>query len=388
MNSSNKNYKAYPFAVISPNLGKISETFIQRHISKLLPGLTAVIIREKEPYLSEQKNDFPYVLLKQSRYKLSWFYHAIRYFLKVSKFSPVQITVEKYLTQHHVKIILSEYLDQSIKWLDVAQKLGIKFYTHAHGYDVSKMLRDPVMHKRYLNLHKADCIITVSVHSKKKLIDLGLPDDKIQVIPCGVDVPIFPLIRQTGDIVRCLAVGRMTPKKAPLLCLEAFKLAMTANPNLRLDYIGGGELFEEANRFIHEHSLNSYITLHGSQPNSIVHEFMKKADIFLQHSITDPVTGDEEGLPVAILEAMANSLPIVSTRHAGIPEAVIEGVTGYLVDEGDMYKMASHILKLAGDISLRTKVGLAAWKRVKNYFSWEKEKNSLIELMGLSKYLN
>jgi colanic acid/amylovoran biosynthesis glycosyltransferase len=383
MTSPKKHPRTYPFAVISPNLGKISETFIHRHISELLPGRTAVIAREKDPHLNQRELNFPYIILKKSRYNLSWFYRGIRYFLKFNEFTPVQVTVEKYLRRHHVRIILSEYLDESIKWMNVAQKLGIKFYTHAHGYDVSKMLRDPGMCKQYLKLQKADGIITVSEHSKKKLTGLGLQEGKIQVIPCGIDVPANPLIRQPEDIIKCLAVGRMVPKKAPLLMLKSFQLAFTKNPKLRLDYIGDGELFKAASRFVQEQSLNSIVTLHGSQSNSIVQELMKKADIFIQHSITDPVTGDEEGLPVAILEAMANSLPVVSTRHAGIPEAVNEGDTGYLVDEGDILQMAVPILKLADNISIRNKMGIAGWERATKYFSWKLEKRRLLELLKL-----
>ena len=62
---------------------------------------------------------------------------------------------------------------------------------------------------------------------------------------------------------------------------------------------------------------------------------MEAADVLIQHSVVDPATGDEEGLPVAILEGMGCGLPVVATRHAGIPESVVEGETGMLVDEGD-----------------------------------------------------
>ena len=83
---------------------------------------------------------------------------------------------------------------------------------------------------------------------------------------------------------------------------------------------------------------------------------MNGADVFVQHSITDSHTGDQEGLPVAVLEAMASGLPVVATRHAGIPEAVVEGETGYLVEEGDIGAMAGHIARLAEDHTLRSKM--------------------------------
>ncbi len=303
--------------------------------------------------------------------------------MRLSKLSPVQVKVEQYLRRHRVKIVLSQYLDHSIKWLEVAQKLGIRFYAHAHGYDISQALRDPSMAKRYLKLEEADGVITMSAYSRKRLIGIGLSGAKIHVIPYGIIVPDACQIRQSDGTIRCLAVGRMVAKKAPTLTLEAFRQALMVNPHLRLDYVGDGELFEEARQFIRVHALSDKVVLHGSQPNPIVQGLMKNADVFIQHSRTDPATGDEEGLPVAILEAMANSLPVVSTRHAGIPEAVREGITGYLVDEGDIDGMASYILQLANNAELRNTFGKEGWEIAKQRFSWEKEKSSLLKLFGL-----
>jgi glycosyltransferase involved in cell wall biosynthesis len=110
---------------------------------------------------------------------------------------------------------------------------------------------------------------------------------------------------------------------------------------------------------------------------------MRDADMFLQHSITDPATGDEEGLPVAVLEAMANALPVVATRHAGIPEAVLEGATGYLVDEGDTASMADRIVALARDADRRRNMGRAGWQRAGENFSREKERAALLNILGL-----
>jgi glycosyltransferase involved in cell wall biosynthesis len=241
------------------------------------------------------------------------------------------------------------------------------------------------MPKRYLRLEAADGVITMSEHSRKRLIGLGLNGAKIHVIPYGINVPDAPQNRRSDDTIRCLAVGRMVAKKAPMFTLEAFRRALMGNPRLRLDYVGDGELYGEIRQFVHTHALGDKVVLHGSQPNPVVQGLMKNADIFLQHSLTDPATGDEEGLPVAILEAMANSLPVVSTRHAGIPEAVLEGVTGYLVDEGNIEGMASCIVQLANDAEFRDKFGQKGWKRAKQHFSWEKEKASLLELLGFRK---
>src|SRR5262249_1315641 len=110
----------------------------------------------------------------------------------------------------------------------------------------------------------------------------------------------------------------------------------------------------------------------------------QESDLFLQHAMTDPFTGDQEGLPVAILEAMASGLPVVSTDHAGIPEAVVDGTSGYIVSEGDTRAMAERILALAGDPDLRARMGLAGWQRVRDFYSWEKERRDLLDIFGLS----
>jgi glycosyltransferase involved in cell wall biosynthesis len=98
----------------------------------------------------------------------------------------------------------------------------------------------------------------------------------------------------------------------------------------------------------------------------------------------DPVSGDSEGLPVSIIEAMAHGLPVVSTRHAGIPEAVVHGETGLLVEEGDLSAMAEAILRLAHDAALRDKMGLAAHERARAHFTWQLERDRLREVLGLA----
>jgi len=375
--------KAYPLAVISPALGTSSETFIYRHMTELLPGQTMVVVRRKEPHLKDLDIRFPYYVLGKSKINFQWLYRGSLYFLGINDLSPIQVSIEKYLQQHRVKIVLSQYLDLSLKPLEVAKKLGIRFFAHAHGYDISQVLHNPAMSERYLRLEAADGIITMSEHSRKRLIGLGLSGTNIHVIPYGINVPDAPQSRQSDDTIRCLAVGRMVSKKAPIYTIEAFRRALRTNPRLRLDYVGDGELFDEARQFVRTHALSDKVVLHGSQPNPVVLELMKNAKIFLQHSRTDPVTGDEEGLPVSILEAMANSLPVISTRHAGIPEAVLEGISGYLVDEGDIEGMAMYILQLANDAGLCDKLGNEGWERARQNFSWEKEKTSMLKLFGL-----
>ena len=374
-----------PLAVFTPLMNVRSETFISRHIESLLPNETSVITRDvaqgeamvndKILFLSRLPQPrFRKVLVRAFYEKVKWRYT-----------DPDVKAVQRFLSENRVRVALGEYLDFSLPWMGICQDMGIKFFAHAHGYDVSQSLHDEVWRTEYRRYRQSAGVITVNQEQRARLITLGLDADRIHVIPCGVDVPpLLPAIRRPDGLIRCLVVGRMVPKKGPILCLDAFRRAAEVIPSLRLAYIGDGELFSSARHFVQTLGLEDKVTLLGAQPSEVVHEFMMTSDIFIQHSIVDPETGDKEGLPVAILEAMAGGLPVVATRHAGIPEAVNHEVTGLLVDEGDSAGMAQNIIQLCRDEAWRRLMGQAGWERAREKFSWDGERAALLSVMGLS----
>ena len=301
---------SHPLLVSASSIGAVSETFIRRHMAALLPGGTAVMVKAADREDGGHW-DVPAPLLVLDRIQHDY-----------------METVKRFFTDHGVRVVLGEYLDQSLRWLDLAGELGIRFFGHAHGYDVSERLRDPRYRAEYLKYRRADGLITVTHHSRNKLIELGLDPARIHVIPCGVDVPATRKRPIDREIVRCIAVSRMVAVKGPILTMDAFRRAVEAHPNLHLDYVGAGPLLPAVRQFVRGFGLERKVMLHGTQPNREVHRLMAEADLFLQHSLLDDETGAVEGLPVAMLEAMAHGLPVVATRHGGIPEALLDGITG------------------------------------------------------------
>jgi colanic acid/amylovoran biosynthesis glycosyltransferase len=374
----------FPFAVITPQLGLPSETFIKRHAYDLMPGKTVVVTNNVVSPKGSWTTTAP--LLTLANLGRPAFPRRLRDSLLcplgASPWTP-DIAVEDFLRKHKVQAILSEYLDLSLHWLQLANRLAIRFYAHGHGYDVSSSLRSATLRKRYREFNNADGIIVVSDKSRQQLIQLGLNPSLIHVIPCGVDISLEPPKHLPNNVIRCLAIGRMVAKKAPIILLDAFRQATLHCQNLHLDYVGDGPLFDAALQYVTVMNLTEKVTLHRSQEHTLVQSMLRKSDIFLQHSRVDPDTGDEEGLPVAILEAMANCLPVISTRHAGIPEAVCHGVNGYLEAEGDSLAMAKRIIQLARNAALRKQFGESGWQRCQEYFSWECEKKNLRELMQI-----
>ncbi len=377
----------FPLAVFSPNINSFSETFIRRHMQDLLPGRTAVITKNllEGSTATNWGIQPPLLVLGGARIGLKrQVFDAVAWQLGYRPEERSTRAIKTFLREHGVKVLLAQYLDEALPYLEIARELGIRFYAQDHGYDVSERLLDPYWRTAYLKLNDADGLFSRAAYCRERLVEAGLRAEKITVIIGGVDVPESCPEHRTGSEVNCIAVGSMVSKKAPIYLLESFRRARQQDPSLTLDYVGGGPLMPAAIHYVHAHGLESAVRLHGRRDSAFVMEKMRRADLFLQHSVVDPISGAEEGVPTAIKEAMAMALPVVSTRHAGIPEVVAEGETGFLVEEGDCSAMADRILCLAGEAAKRERLGKAGWCRARHSFTWRHERERLLEGMGLA----
>jgi len=371
--------------VMSPTCGTPSETFIHRHMLDLAPQHTSVIVETRHPAGAPVSEDALTVLDESRAYEWRRFDPVRIVRAAFGKRESVEYRILKKMRDHHgVRVVLCEYLDYGLKWIDAARACGLSFFVHAHGYDVSMKLKEAGMAERYrLAYSDVDGVIVVSHTQWACLVAIGIPSERLFLVPYGVDPLGEQSVRQDHKPVRCMAVGRMVGKKAPILLLEAFRRALEKCPYIELDYYGGGALFPAVGQFVHAFGLGHVIRFHGVTPHNKICEAMGNANIFLQHSWTDPVTGDQEGLPVAILEAMAHGLPVIATKHAGIPDAVVDGETGFLVEEGAVDAMAMRLCEMAYDNASRTRFGKAGFMRQRALFSWAKERQQLCDVMGI-----
>jgi glycosyltransferase involved in cell wall biosynthesis len=174
------------------------------------------------------------------------------------------------------------------------------------------VLRDEAWRDKYLELRHVAGIIVVSHAMKAVLTGFGIPAAMIHRIPCGADSSEFVARPDRSPRIRFLAVGRLTGKKGPIFLLDSFRQALERNPDIELNLVGDGELAEAVRQFVQAFSLTDRVKLHGVQPPAAVQELIRSSDVFVQHSVVNRSNGDEEGLPVSILEAMAGGLPVVS----------------------------------------------------------------------------
>ena len=226
----------------------------------------------------------------------------------------------------------------------------------------------------------AAAIVTVSNHMRERLIALGAPAARVHVNYYGVDTRCFAGADPASAEPRFVAVGRFVEKKAPQLTLVAFQRAMREVPDARLTMIGDGPLLAPCRELAWGLGIGHAVKFRGARPPHEVAAAMRSARAFLQHSIRAS-TGDSEGTPVAVLEAGATGLPVVATRHEGIPEVVREGQTGLLVDERDVDGMAAHIITLARSPDLAAQLGKTARAHVIARFSLEASLARLRDLL-------
>jgi glycosyltransferase involved in cell wall biosynthesis len=238
-------------------------------------------------------------------------------------------------------------------------------------------------------------VVVVSTHMKERILEYGVSPARVHVVPCGaatLDESVARDLEETysnrsrnGDGFKLVAVGRLVAKKGPMFLLEAFRQIRASGVPAELYIIGDGPFREAMSQWIASNHFGESVRLVGALPNPEVRRHLREADLFLQHSITAE-DGDEEGLPVAILEAMAEGVPVVSTLHAGIPEAVCHGETGFLVRPGDCRAMADKACDLLRDGKLRHRMGRAARTVVTTQFSLNRQIDTLRNIV--QKYMH
>lgn len=242
-----------------------------------------------------------------------------------------------------------------------------------HGYDVTQYL-DGKSSETYRQLfEKIDLLLPISDLWRLRLIEMGAPSAKVETLRLGIDCEDFdyrPRPVAQGNPIRFITVGRMTEKKGHRYTLEAFAGLVARRPDLaaHLDLIGNGPELEEMHDLVDELGLSAQATVHGGLPHEKVRDLLNRANVFVLPSVT-AADGDMEGIPVSIMEAMAMGLPVVSTRHSGIPELVADGISGVLVAERDTPALTDAFERLIDTPGLIVRMGLAGRSIIERNYS-------------------
>ncbi|TIL65965.1 glycosyltransferase [Mesorhizobium sp.] len=373
-------------AIISQFLNTPSETFIRDHVRYLAPGMTVLICQKPDgadqfnyPVLSGVPQP-PRLARLPGRIAIPVRQFWLAYVREGICKSDEDRVVE-FFKAHKVEAALVEYLTMSALFAPACRRAGVRLYAHAHGADSTVMPRKQLWRRRYRRLFaSADGIVTPSRFIADRLIEIGCPSEKLHVSPCGVLPERFTPSKRESS--RLLFVGRFVEKKSPHLAIEAFARIASRFPDTRLDFVGDGPLMARSKALVDQENLSDRVIFHGSRSTEFVQGMMQNAAIFVQHSVTAR-NGDMEGLPVSILEAMASALPVVATRHSGIPEAVVDGETGILVNERDIEGMAEALASLLAEPRRAAEMGNAGRQRVLDHFTQRHTRDRLRHAMVL-----
>lgn len=347
-------------AIFSPSQNPYSETFIQAH-KHFLKGKvfyyygTSNIRLEGYPAIS---SSLERILLKVLK----------KVFKKPSNYSQVK-TISKSLKKHKIEVVLAEYGTHADYILPIIKEAKLPLVVHFHGYDASvKNVVDK--HQRYIKVFNyASKVIAVSKKMEQMLLSLGCPKSKLVYNP-NAPHPDFLKVKPKFSKKQFIAIGRFTDKKAPYYTLLAFKQVVAKHPDAKLLLAGDGQLLNMCVNLANYLDLNRNVEFLGVVTPTRYRELLTESIAFIQHSIT-ALNGDMEGMPVAILEASAAGLPVVSTIHAGIPDVIIDEKTGYLVPEHDVNGMAENIINILNNIKAAQQLGAAGKSNIQENFTME-----------------
>jgi len=358
-------------AIATSVVGKATEVSQRRHIAELFGGRTCVICYSVTPGFVTDKPMLhvtrrPKGIASRAELEFGKAWNTLRWRASGVPFGATRRRVEDFLRETRAFAILAEFGHLGSNFAPIGAALGLPVFVYFRGFDASKRLASPLRAISYrAAIPNLAGYFSVSQSLLDNLAAKGVRHPNSHVIPSGVDTRLFRPAEKDPDLA--LAVGRMIPKKAPLTTIAAFARAAAAHPSKRLEMIGDGPLLEAARAEAAALGVAERVRFLGLQPHDVVREKMARAAVFLQHSVVD-ADGNEEGLPIAIQEAMASGAVVISTRHAGIPAAVVEGGTGFLVDEHDLDGYAAALERVLGDDGLRARLAAAARARAEAEF--------------------
>jgi colanic acid/amylovoran biosynthesis glycosyltransferase len=262
-------------------------------------------------------------------------------------------------------------------WI-VHRLTGIPFSFTAHAND---LFVGPALLER--KAADARFVIAISEYNRRLLLD-RCPTARVEVVHCGVDPARYapvPLEARDRDHVVCVA--SLSTKKGHVHLIDALALLAEDHPSIALDLVGDGPERDSIVGRARDRGVAHRVRLHGARPAEDVRAALAQARLFALPSVRLS-SGRMEGVPVALMEAMASGLPVVASRLSGIPELVEDGVTGLLVAPGDPSALAAAMARVLEDDVLAAKLTRSARELVERSFSLAGEAQRLGDLFAES----
>lgn len=252
---------------------------------------------------------------------------------------------------------------------------GVPFTIMAHANDIfdhGMLLRQ--------KCNRASAFLTISEFNRSYLEHIGLDANKLTVVRCGVSFKPRVAKSQARDnnTYKLGSLGRMVEKKGFDILLQSVAMLTKQGVQVQLSLAGDGPLMESLEVLTKELGIKQQVQFLGKMNHHEVAKWLQDLDVFVLACKKDK-NGDMDGIPVVLMEAMSQSIPVVSTRISGIPELVLHEQTGLLADPGSSVDLTSQISRLLLNPELRTRLTSNALEHVMLEFGQSKNIDRLMQ---------
>lgn len=315
--------------------------------------------------------------------------HRFNYPWKASTFGPLgrifqlQRTISTlrriFKRKQYDVLEVSTIFPGAVAALRLSQRRNFYLVSYAHGDDILHPMRTwyakPLFRKALKNV---DLFISNSRYTKRILINLGISSDKIVIIHPPLDQECF---NKHGDVtwlkaklpphdLILLTICRLAEKKGidqVIMLLSHLKKRFP-----RLLYVVGGEGRDlpRLKMLVRKYNVNDSVVFLGYVPSDKLVNVYAASDVFIMPTREVPNIGEVEGFGIVFLEAGSQGIPVIGPKQGGSADAIIDGISGYLVDPYDIKDIESRIVELLSNPCLRRKLGEAGKKRAFQSADW------------------
>ena len=296
----------------------------------------------------------------------SWQKYGIKYFIKV--------LIRSKIFTNTFNIIHSHSLFTSYDYLFLKEHFSIPIVTTYHGM-VPEGVKQLDKDKQKMLFEKGDLFIVNTEFSKQQLIELGCLQEKIKIIPQGINLKEFPFFKRSidrGGKINLLTVGRLSIEKGHDTAIKAIAKVAKIYPMLEYNIVGDGPEKNNLAKLISDYRLEGIVKLRGVKVGKELLQYYSNAHIFVLPSNT-------ETQGVVLQEAQASGIPIIASRVGGIPEVIIENNTGLLYEAQNHNNLADMIQLLVHNPILYQEICIASRKDIEKKFDISVVCNKLVD---------
>ncbi|RME99650.1 MAG: colanic acid biosynthesis glycosyltransferase WcaL [Chloroflexi bacterium] len=305
---------------------------------------------------------------------------SAKFLVRAAALFPKAVAAAEQMVQEGVEHIHAHYATHPalVAWL-IHKLTGISYSVTVHAHDI--FVRQEMLATK---LRDAAFVAAISEYNRAFLSRTVGPwvRAKTHVVHCGIVPELYAPVQHNANPkkqLEIITIGSLQPYKGQSHLIEACALLRDLGIPFRCRIIGGGEERSRLEQTIREMELGQQVELLGPQPQDEVARMLPQADCYVQPSVVTP-SGKMEGIPVALMEALACQLPVVATAISGIPELVRPGETGYLVPPADAAALAGALSNVYAHPADAHRLAVAGRQRVLREFSLRPNVEQLAQL--------